>query len=698
MQIKRTCCSATPGDMKKIRWIKSVLYLFLFAGLGIHANGQADTVVSCYRTYLLKTAEYNPDNIQKLQASLNKETGQWADINYRDNRPADWQVSWHLERIREMAVAWAAPASALYRNPALKEAIDAAIAHWLKNRYQSSNWWYNEIGVPQLMRDIIVLTRENLSPEQMKQMLEVMAQLRVHDNYVGGNLIWCADLGLHYGALTGNPELMKRCRDLIVREIRIGTGEGVQPDFSFHQHGKRLQMYQYGKAFLQESMRIAWQLRGTALAFPQEKIDVLTSFLLEGWQWMARGIHTVPGTMDRSASRKDELRSADLRHLIPFICELQPQKAPEFLKMEAIQNGEGALTGFRYFPYSDFAAYHRPGFSFFLKTISSRTLATESINQENLKGRLLNSGDAYLIRNGEEYFNLMPAWDWLALPGVTAFRGAYRIDRQAFTGGAGNGRSGLIAMDYRMEDESGKDKLSAHKFWACHKDLIVCLIADLHTVNITDTIYTALDQCRRQGEVTVNEAGEKLTDGNHLLQQVNWIHHSGFAYIPIEPSPVRLTMESRKASWKTINAAEAADTLTEDVFMPLLLHSPGSPASSGYVLAPCNYPEEAGKLAKKTPWKILRNDSHCQSVVFDDGTLMAAFFSAGSLKWKCGHLKVDRPCLLLQEARAKGRNILYLSDPAQQGGKTELEWCGRHYQLDLPGDGSSVGLEAEKLR
>jgi chondroitin AC lyase len=292
----------------------------------------------------------------------------------------------------------------------------------------------------------------------------------------------------------------------------------------------------------------------------------------------------------------------------------------------------------------------------------------------------------------------MPAWDWQALPGVTAFPDACRIDRQAFTGAVGNGRSGLIAMDYRMENESGEKKLSAHKFWACHEDLIVCLIAELHTKNITDTIYTALDQCRRQGEVTVNKPGKKFADGNHLLQQVSWIHHSGFAYIPIEPSPVRLTVESRKASWKTINAAGAADTLTEEVFMPLLLHSPGQTASSGYVLAPCNKPEEAGKLAKKAPWKVLRNDNHCQALLFDDGTLMAAFFSAGGLNWKNGHLKVDRPCLMLQEARSKGRNILYLSNPAQQGGKTELEWCDRHYQLDLPGDGSSVSLEAEKLR
>src|SRR5690606_38592853 len=135
-----------------------------------------------------------------------------------------------------------------YHNQDLFKKINTALDHWLQKRYQSSNWWHNQIGVPQYMRDIIILLHNDLDPDRLKKSLEVMAQLQVHDNYTGGNLVWCADLGLHYGALTGDEKLVKRCRDLILKEIKITTGEGIQPDYSFHQHGKRLQMYQYGKA------------------------------------------------------------------------------------------------------------------------------------------------------------------------------------------------------------------------------------------------------------------------------------------------------------------------------------------------------------------------------------------------------------------------------------------------------------------
>src|SRR5690606_18680479 len=171
--------------------------------------------------------------------------------------------------------------------------------------------------------------------------------------YTGGNLVWCADLGLHYGTLTGDEKLVKRCRDLILKEIKITTGEGIQPDYSFHKHGKRLQMYKSGKALAWERMRVAWELRKTPLEFPEDKVAILTDMVLKGWQWMARGVNTVPGTMDRSASRKGELRSPDMRPLLPFIIELYPEKAAELEKMEAVQNGKGSLNGFRYYPYSD---------------------------------------------------------------------------------------------------------------------------------------------------------------------------------------------------------------------------------------------------------------------------------------------------------------------------------------------------------
>ncbi|GEP96599.1 polysaccharide lyase family 8 super-sandwich domain-containing protein [Chitinophaga cymbidii] len=649
--------------------IATLLCLQFF--LLLSAHGQADTLLNRYKAYLLRT---EPLLETSWAATLNA-NGQWPDINYENKDLAGWKISSHLVRIRQMALDWAHPASPSYHDQKLWRQINSALDHWLQHRYQSANWWHNEIGVPRQMRDIILLLRDQLSPDRLRLSLEILDQFLIREDFVGGNLIWCADLGMHYGALTGDEALIKRCRDWMVKEIAITTGEGVQPDYSFHQHGKRLQMYQYGKAFVTESMRIAWQCRGTAWAFPDPQLDVLADFVLKGWQWMARGIYTVPGTMDRSASRKGELKSADLRTLIPFMMELRPDKAAAFREMEKVENGKAQLTGFRYYPYSDFAAFHRPGFSFFLKTISARTYTTESINKENLKGKLLHSGDAYLIRNGNEYTDLLPLWDWTALPGVTMFKGAHQIERKPFVGSAGDERSGLSAMDYVLKDSTATQTLSSRKFWACHHDVVIALIADLQGKDA----WTALDQCRWQGDVTVNRPGNVLKAGRHAFLHLKWIHHAGFAYIPLQPVSFNIRLEKVTGNWTTINASETPQQLTEKIFTPVMIHD--RPAT-GYALALCETPAQAAALADHPAWKVLRNDRDCQAVRFDDGALMIAFYAAGAVK---GYVEADQPCLVMLKD-----GMLYASDPTHKGITVNIKTGHETFRLTLPADGTTI--------
>jgi len=650
---------------------------------------QTDTILNRYRQYLLQSVEAESD-IKQIAATINA-NGQWDDINYKDTEPANWKPLIHLKRVKDMALAWTNPHSSFYGQQAIRQSVDAALNHWLKARYKSSNWWHNEIGVPQQMRDIIILLQTKLSSTQLQGALEVLGQYHIYNNTVGANLTWSADLGFHYGLLTGNSEVMQKSRDLMVNEIKITAGEGVQPDYSFHQHGNRLQMYQYGKAFLWENVRIAWQLRETPFAFPQDKIGILTDFVLQGWQWMARGIHTVPGTMDRSASRRNALHSADIRLLLPYLIALAPEKKDSLNNILNNQNGIGALNGYRYYPYSDFVAYHQKNFSFFLKTISNRTLATEPINNENLKGHLLNSGDAYLIRDGEEYYNLMPLWNWEYLPGVTSFESADKIKRQSFAGSVSDGKVGLSAMNYFLQDKTGQKSISAKKSWFCFDDKIVCLVAGLKGDNV-DSAYTTLDQCRWRSEVMVNKTTNKIAEGGHLFTHFKWIYHSGFAYIPLEDATVGLQLHSVNGSWKTINISETDMPVEEKIFMPLLLHdSLNKPDSFGYLLAYCKTAGEAKRLSKKPGFIIIRNDTTCQAVSFKNGSFMAGFFRQDSVRFGNGNITVDRPCLVL----ITGDQIL-VSDPLHTGEVLNMQINNKHYKALLPAGGLSVQVTEVK--
>lgn len=644
---------------------KNILFLsilFLFTSL-IAAHAQVDTVINRYRDYLLRTVHVQPNQITHWVETISS-NGQWPDINYKDETRADWQLWAHLKRLDTLSIVWSDQASIYYHDDAIWRVINLALNNWLKHKYQNPNWWHNQIGIPQCMQDIIILLRDTLSPLQLQQALEVMDQLHVQKNGAGANLIWSADLGFHYGALTDDTSMMDDCQQLLLNEIHISTGDGLQPDYSFHQHNSRLQTYQYGKAFLITNIRLAWELQNTRWAFPRNKINLLTNFLLNCWQWMARGINTVPGTMDRSVSRVGELRSPDIRYLLPFLRELAPEKTKAFKILTTHQNGEGSLVGFRHFPYSDFVAYQNKNFSFFLKTISTRTLPAEvGLNREDLKGRLANSGAAYLIRDGNEYYNMMPVWKWQKLPGITAFKDAYKVKRMPFVGSVSDGKSGLTAMDYTMENKSGKEKITAHKIWVCHKNMVICLLEDLNAENIKSKVYTVLDQCRLQGKVIVNNPDNVIKKGIRKLKNVRWIYHNCFAYIPLKPSTIELKTGKVTGTWFSINASESDSLITDSVFMPVVLQNENvHNISTGYVLAYCKDARDAMRISEKPKWKILQNDKDCQAVRFKDGAVMAAFFSTGKLKINNKNtLAVDRPCLMLLDNRA-----LYVSNPNHQ--------------------------------
>lgn len=661
--------------------------------LGIQAQGQlpartlqdSDTILERHARYLHETVPLDTAEVTRWMGVLRND-GSWADINYGDLQRANWDLLHHLERVEALCLAWTDEKSGFYQDATLWKAIRLSLDNWLKHRYQNPNWWHNQIGVPQYMRDILVLVMDSLSPAERTGGLRVLGQLRVQGPGAGANLTWSADLGLYQGLLTGDVAEVDSCQALIVNEIRISTQEGLQPDYSFHQHHARLQMYQYGKAFLWSNVRLGWELRGTRWAFGKDKVNLLSNFLLKGWAWMARGINTVPGTMDRSASRVGELRSPDVRVLVPYMKQLDPARRDAFQRLAESQEGKRTLKGFRYFPYSDFAAYHQKDFSFFLKTISIRTLSSEvGLNKENLKGALLNSGDGYLIHSGNEYYNLMPLWDWRRLPGITSFDGAAGINRRAFVGGVSDGESGLSAMDYCMENRSNDQWISAHKIWASDQGMVVCLVAGLTAHGLTDSVYTVLDQSRLDGPVVTNHLGNRLGEGVHSLKQLRWVSHAGFGYIPLVPAAAIIEVEPRQGAWSEINVSEGDSVWHGVVFLPELVYGPEVRNQSfGYVLAYTGGAQKTRELARKHPWEILANDTACQAVKFPGGVVMAAFFSAHDLDTGGLKIQTDKPCLVLYT-----HGKLYVSDPTHRGGLWDISWGSNSWKVTLPADGSS---------
>lgn len=654
------------------------LTCLLLAGLAARPQlTDADTIISRLARHITRHA--SPRMLDKYVSTLNS-NNRWSDIDYSDLSKSKWKTAVHLERVKDLAIAWASSASAYYKDEQVWNTFSKALDTWLDKKYQNPNWWHNEIGVPQLMRNILAVTGSNLTETQRKAALLVLAQYRVRGT--GANLIWSADLALHYGAFIKNDSIIEYSRRLIVTEIRNDTTEGIQPDYSFHQHGARLQSFHYGMDYLNDLLRIGWQLQGTKWAYPGDKVSLLADYVVNGWQWMTRNNYTTPATVDRAVSRQGQLKVTTLKSVAGYLLSLDTSRAAAIREMIDGYRSNNRQPAFHSFPYSDFAAYHQPGFSIFIKTVSTRTLPTESINAENKKGQLLNNGNVYILRDGKEYFDLMPLWDWQYLPGITNFDPQAKMVRSAFAGAVTDGKSGLVAMHYSLQKDSSF--LTARKTWILRGNQMIALIAGLTRKDISIPVLTAIDQSRWREPVI---AGNKKINnpGVYPFFLNENLFHNGLVISVLSGGSGKLILKDTTGNWKAINEGEQPTGVKGKIFQPMLEHTSDSPVA--YMVSYCASPDSI-KPASARQWQIIRNDKDCQAVRFTDGMIMAAFHEAGSLNTKGRTiLQVDRPCLLHYDS-----DTLIISDPLQLGGRINVTIGSKQLPIDLKKDGSGISI------
>ena len=98
-----------------------------------------------------------------------------------------------------------------------------------------------------------------------------------------------------------------------------------------------------------------------------------------------------------------------------------------------------------------------------MHAVSSRTEATECVNEENKKGRMMADGTTTVYSRGEQYTASFPLLNWTLLPGTTEVQNLEQDRessaaecahirqgdiRKAFVGGVSDGGVGVTAMDF----------------------------------------------------------------------------------------------------------------------------------------------------------------------------------------------------------------------------------------------------------
>ncbi|MBT4499441.1 MAG: hypothetical protein HOC74_17055 [Gemmatimonadetes bacterium] len=620
-------------------------------------------------------AEHARALLDKLSAA-----GIWPDTDYACQDPAYWKTIYHLYNLLVLARVYRSSGSPLSSDAELKQSIVPALDHWLDNDFTNPNWWYNQIGTPGQLSQILLLLEEDLTSSQRDKGLEILRRAEL--GMTGQNLVWVADITARRALLEDDPELIQDAFQCIADEIRVSFEEGIQPDFSFHQHGDCLYSHGYGAGFASDCSRIAALLAGTRFAFPQEKIDLLTGLILDGHQWYARGIWQDFGAIGRELVRPGHT-AAFLRQIVPHLLPLPTGREPEICALQSRLSDEEAapLIGNRHFWRSDIMAHHRPSFYASARMYSDRLLNTDQpCNREALKSHHIADGTTCLLRTGREYFDIFPVWDWHKIPGTTVALtpdmagDLCRRGSRSFAGGVSDGTSGLAAFDFE------RDGLTARKSFLFLDDEFLCLGAGIDYPE-EHPVITTVNQCHLQGEViTLNGS---LSPGRHTFSELDWVHHDNIAYFFPTPSKICLENEKRTGSWQEISAYSSAGSAEHDVFTLWLDHGPQpTSATYAYVVAP-GMELSAVQKGANPDIEILANSPQLQAARHSAQSVTgAAFYQSGKLEIEPGWtISVDQPCLLLLR-QGKGELSISLANPKNE----ELRAVVEVSQL-LAGDG-----------
>ena len=223
------------------------------------------------------------ENVDLLLKTMS-DVGQWPGIEYESKTRGAWSTRDHLRNLSDIAIAYQTEGSKYYHKDEVSEKVHLALNHWLDNDFMNPNWWHPEIGTPMLIAPVMVLMEAELTVEQMKLGYIILERSKM--GKTGQNKVWLAGNVLFTSLLKRNIDTIKFASQAIQEELVVSMKEGVQPDWSYHQHGPQLQFGNYGLSYVNDMIKWISILRNTAFQFDEMKVSILRDYVLKGQQWV----------------------------------------------------------------------------------------------------------------------------------------------------------------------------------------------------------------------------------------------------------------------------------------------------------------------------------------------------------------------------------------------------------------------------
>ena len=609
--------------------------------------------------------------------------GSFSDVDYDNTDQTNWVPTEHYMRMVYMSVAYVSPSSLLKGNDNLYNAINNALVFWADKKPKSTNWWYQSIGWPQNIGLALCIMRsgeKKLPASTEKAIYDFMKSVsRDPGVETGANKQDVALHWIYFHTLMEDKAQLDYGVQQYYEPMACTTDEGLQHDYSYHQHKHQLYTAGYGGVILTAFFKAAFYLKGTEYENPST-IEPISNFIRLGYIPIHRAGYTFFNTGGRGhLGRVSALINQGFSGQLLKMAEIDTAYADYYKKVAQRFSGEQApdyaVEPMHYHYWrSDYAVHHRPGYSVDFRTVSTRTCRSENGNNENVKGYFACDGCTEIVVDGNEYVNIFPVWDWAMIPGTTlphmtkipldAAWGQY--GQSTFTGGVSNDAYGCAT--YHYVDNDYNVNTAAKKSWFCFDNEVICMGTNISSTSNFD-VNTTINQTLLLGDVTAetsNGTTATLEKGEHEYSDLRWLNQNKVSYFFPENTNITIRNAEQSGDWHSVSPAITDETvISKDVFLAYIKH--GAKPTNGnylYYIIPNTSSIDAAKMIKDS-LTIINSDT-LQLVYNHNLNILQAIFHQ-----PCKHvfnkdfsIESDVPCAIMITEIGTANAKVYISDPS----------------------------------
>lgn len=537
----------------------------------------------------------------------------WRDINYADRTMGSWDTYNHIGRVSDIVSAFGK--ERLVGDKEYRDRIFSAMDFWFCHDFMATNWWHNEIAMPIIMASLLFKMDGIIDDTRRENALKIIRRGTFMFNkgalrWTGANLMWGVTNTIKYGVLTEDVEPVIFAVERATNAVYISQPcrEGIQPDYSFFQHGPRLYSGGYGCVLLGEIAQLENQLEGTGFGIGDEKRKIIADMILEGLRYMTHcGVYDYACT-GRNFSRGPIDASTYFLHTFENLPDF-PRHDEIKAYRESIEN-RTSFEGTKYFEQAHMLCHHTKGMYFGVKFESSTIHGTEHCNEEAILSKNLAYGTNYVImRTGDEYRAISPVWDFAKVPGTTAYYeddyalyednpGALQWVKCLQSSHSGGKQDGDLAVIY---EQAVHEDMSLYVADFAIPGGLICLGAGLRC-DLRREVNTTVEQCPIVGEIK-HESGSLI--------------HNAIRYTPLGNADFTVETPHVVGSWKRNNRLLSDDPVHADMLIITISHTKETDGTYAYMITTADEP-----MPKVT---VIENSDEMQAVEIEGVGVMAVF-------------------------------------------------------------------------